>query len=90
MAAQEEDVDSAAALVAQVPVPADLPALVDLVVRAQRPVPADPVVRVQLPVLAERVVQAAASVEADSVEAVPVELRLSRQSFSAAMARSTT
>ena len=41
----------------------------------------------QLRVLADPVVQAADSVEAGSVE---VELLLSRQSFSAAMARSTT
>jgi hypothetical protein len=53
---------------------------------AQLPVLADPAVRAEQPVLAERV-QAAASVEEGSVEALLA--LLSRQSFSAAMARSS-
>jgi pyridoxal biosynthesis lyase PdxS len=90
LAAPAEDVDSAAALVAvpvvlaEQQVPAQLRVVVGL---ARVPVPVDLVARVQLPVLADLVVQAA--VEAVSVEAAPVELLLRRQSFSAAMARST-
>jgi hypothetical protein len=65
-------------------VPADLllrPGVVvpaRLAVPVQRPVPADPLLE-ERPVLAHWVLEAAA----------PVELLLSRQSFSAAMARST-
>ena len=71
---------------------ADSAALVEqLLAEAQLPVLVDPVVRAEQAVLAERAVQAAASVEEGSVEAVLVGLlsRLSRQSSSAAMAGST-
>ena len=80
MAALEDSVVVVSADAAQVRVG------VGLVARAQLRVLVDRVVPVQQPVLAGRVVQAADSVEAGSVE---VELRLSRQSFSAAMAKST-
>jgi hypothetical protein len=75
--AAEEDVDSAAALVAQVPVPAAEAALRWLAVLAR--VTAAPVVLAQ---------PMAVLVVALAAEAL-VEL-LNRQSFSAAMARSTT
>ena len=62
--------------------------VVQLLPEAQLPVLVDPVVRAEQPLLAERVVQVAASVEEGSVEAVLVGLP-SRQSYSAAMAGST-
>jgi hypothetical protein len=75
LAAAEEDVDSAAG--------AQLLDRADLVVEAQLPVPA--VVKAGRRWLAVLVVELAAEEEAEAL----VEL-LSRQSFSAAMARSTT
>ena len=61
---------------AQLPVPAPLPQQPELPALAP-------------PVLAHLVVEAAASVEEGLVDAVPEEFLLSRQSFSAAMARSS-
>jgi hypothetical protein len=70
--------DLVALLVAQLPLSAQLPVL--LVVKAQLPIPPHLVVEAQLLVLADLVVL---------VAAVPLQHLLSRQSFSAAMARSS-
>ena len=88
-AARAEDVDSAAdfsagAAAVAVLALAVLPQRAALALEARLLVLADVGVRAQLPVLAVRVAPAADLVEAGSVEVLP-----SRQSFSAATARST-